>query len=195
MNFQEIKNLINKYKIQTEKYYANSPFEDITFLTNDELGKWGEELSHNILQQAQISSIWDGDSNTSQEDGVYDIKANNYRIEVKTATRGHNKNTSDNWQHENIYYNKVWDKLLFVDIAYYSIYFTILDYDNFFFERQHPVFNKKATLRTGQTDKWKFDFSRASIQKGVDAGLTFEYNSTTDNMTELSLFLQSHIKE
>jgi hypothetical protein len=192
MKAHQISQLIEKYKNKTEKYYVGSVFEDLTFLSNDEIGDWGEETLYLLLKDSNILVEWDPQKNINQDDGVYDMLVNNLRTEVKTATRGHNKNSADNWQHENIYKSPVWDRICFVDIDYSCIYFTVINHKDFCFETRHPVLGKKATLRQEQGDKWKFDCSRNTINLGLKANLTFQYNVNDPNKPALKAFLEQH---
>lgn len=156
-------------------YWEGSPFQDISRLSADERGRWGEDLLHRLLNEAGVDNTWNGDTNTLHEDGVYDLLLENgSRIEVKTSL------SSYLWQHENIYASHCWDYIAFVDVLYDSIAFTICSYDNMSCslapQIKHPVFGRKATLRGAQTDKYKLNFSPIQHKRGVEAGLTFVYD-------------------
>ena len=50
--------------------WDGSPFQDIVKLTNDERGRWGEDLIHQLLTQAGVKNTWLNDSNINQSDAV-----------------------------------------------------------------------------------------------------------------------------
>jgi hypothetical protein len=176
--------------------WKDSPFENLTYLSNDERGKWGERFIFNLIKlNTNLSVEWDEDSNTNNNDGVYDIAIlhnnNKIRIEVKTATRGNTK--TSNWQHENIYSSNKWDKLLLFDIDFYGFYITIIDYEDMVFNHKHSIFGRKPTLRNNQDDKYKFDFGDKQQKNGIDSNLTFYYDLTNPQDDELVNFLTSKI--
>ena len=182
MTVRSILNETIKESVDNSKdSWKGSVFEPLTKLSNDERGKWGEKFLFRVINEvAKIESTWEGDCNTRPEDGgTYDILVNlikKLQNEVKTAFSCAN---SANWQHENIYAKSVWDKLTFVDVDYDRIYITVLTPKNMeylFKNEQDPILGKKATLREAQEDKWKFDFSRVTVQNAIDAGYTFCYN-------------------
>lgn len=171
-------------------FWEDSPFRKLTLLTNDERGRWGEKFLTELFNKiGTIQYDWDADTNTNQQDGIYDIvtKRNGVRtrIEVKTATKGQN----DSWQHENIYKKEVWDKLVFIDVDYFSFCITVINYSDMVFGDKHPVFGRKPTLRSNQGDKYKFDFGNKALQRGIDNGYTFCYNVTNPDEEGLSEFL------
>jgi hypothetical protein len=172
--------------------WEDSPFRKLTLLTNDERGRWGEKFLTELFDKIQtIQYDWDADTNTNQQDGIYDIvtlkNGKRTRIEVKTATTGQN----NSWQHENIYKKEVWDKLVFIDIDYFSFYITVIGYSEMVFDYKHPVFGRKPTLRSDQGDKYKFDFGKSNLQRGIDNGYTFCYNVVNPDENGLTEFLVS----
>lgn len=158
---------------RSSTYWIGSIFERLITLTADERGRWGEDLLHRWLHQAGITHTWDGDSNTSPSDGIYDIKVNDFRVEVKTASR----DGKAKYQHDGLYSRPLWDKIAFVDVDYDHIYLTIMSYEDLSYclvpERlTHKELGKGATLRKSQTDKYKFDFSHTTIKNAVKHGHT-----------------------
>lgn len=170
--------------------WKNSVFYPLIHLSNDERGKWGESFLNDVLSEITDNAIWLKDKNIKQNDGIYDIKILNKRIEVKTALRG-TKNYS--WQHENIYNERVWDYLMLVDVDVEGIYFTSMQYEDFIFGKKHEIFNKTPTLRKGQTDKYKFDLSINNIHSGINSGLTFYYDVMKDNSKALKSFMKEKL--
>lgn len=189
------KSLISSLETPSKKgsLWKDSVFYPLSFLGNDEMGKWGEEHLYNtysVITEIKSHIYWLKDKNTKQFDGIYDLKINNKRSETKTSMRG---TTNHSWQHECIYKERVWDYLYLIDIDINGIYYTVLSYDDFCFNEKHPVFNKKPTLRKGQEDKYKFDLSIKNLRDGVVAGLTFYYDCDKDNHEELLEFLKEKI--
>ena len=167
-----ISSIDDAYDKRTNTYWLGSVFERLITLTNDERGRWGEDLLQRFLTLSGIANDWDGDANTKPTDGIYDIKVTNTdRLEVKTAT------SENNWQHENIYSRPLWDKIAFIDVDYDHIYLTIMSYDDLAYilvpdKAIHKELLKGATLRGSQIDKYKFDFSRRTRDHAIQAGHT-----------------------
>lgn len=165
-----------------------SPFEKLTFLTNDERGKWGESTIKFLIETlTSYEVVWDGDKNTNQTDGTYDILINEKRTEIKTANGG--SSNPPNWQHENIIKENVWDKLVFLDIDFFGFYVTVFDFEQIDFDKKHPVFGRTPTLRQSQTDKYKFDFGLKQQQLGIQSGFTCFHSVGNHNADSLSQFL------
>jgi hypothetical protein len=180
--------------------WEDSPFRQITLLSNDERGKWGEGVVYGIINNlTDLNVEWDGDTNTNQDDGVYDIvitrnhSKKKTRVEVKTASRGNCRTA--NWQHENIYSSNKWDKLIFFDFDLFGFYLTVIDYSELTFDVRHPVFGRKPTLRNNQDDKYKMDFGNLQQQKGLDSGYTFWYDITNPDEEGLRNHLIKHLHE
>ena len=82
-----------KYTHTNEVWYK-SPFKGLKEVSNDDRGEWGEDFLQKLISDVtELSVTWDGNNNTSNDDGIYDIKVNKKRTEVKTATIGYNKKT------------------------------------------------------------------------------------------------------
>jgi hypothetical protein len=169
-----IENSIKLAVGRSMRVWEHSPFHDLLELSNDERGYWGEDLLCNLLYYyfPGLPITWDKNSNTGNLNGIYDILINAKRTEVKTAMEG---TTTKTFQHENIYAAKVWDFLMLIDIVPTGIFFTVEtpeSMEQVFLNFQHPVWKKKGTLRKGQTDKWKFDHSHASLKRTMAHGST-----------------------
>jgi hypothetical protein len=168
---------IKKIVQQREDIWKNSIFKPLIDLPIDTRGNWGESfISDTLSNNRKFSIKWD--ENCIDPDGKYDIIINKKRVEVKTAFRG---TKTHSWQHENLYSDHAWDKILFVDVDVDGIYFTVLNFNQMYFDKAHPVFGRKPTLRKNQTDKYKFDLSIKNIQKGIEHGLTFHYDLENDD--------------
>lgn len=195
-----ISSIENIYEEESNRSrWEGSPFQKLTSISNDTRGKWGEQIISEHLCHIEGSTVeWSQDQNINQNDGIYDIKLNinrdpdvniTHRIEVKTSIFG----ITNTWQHENIYASKVWDKLIFVDVYYNGIYFTVLGYDEFNFFEKHHVFNRKPCLRNKQTDKYKFDFSIKNLENGIKNNLTLYYDIDKNNSEELIEFFVNRL--
>jgi hypothetical protein len=180
---------INSSIINSQNRWLGSPFEPIVRLSNDERGKFGEELVNSIALKTNLPVVFEGDANTNNQDGVFDILINNQRCEVKLATL----DVNNSFQHENLYADSVWDYVIFVDVVQQGIYFTILRYDEFNVNEKHPIFGRKPSLRRSQSDKFKFDLSLKSMDRGLACGLTVKYNVEEDNMDEVITFIKNHL--
>ena len=190
--------LMESYQEQAS-YWSGSLFEKVTNFSTDYKGKYGEELLYKFIKDyTDIPVQWDEDSNTSNDDGVYDLfwylhNGKKVRVEVKTSGRTVSNGRPIGWQHENVYFSdNKWDKLVFLDYDRNDVMFiTVVDYDMVVKDNTMDlsIFGKKAHQRKNEEGKAKVDFSTKSIRKGIDAGVTFEYdfNSTCDEA--LALFL------
>lgn len=184
-------------KLRQRNYWKGSYFEEIVQLSNDERGKWGEETLYKFIKALTSHDVaWDEDQNINNSDGVYDIWINRpdgtkLRIEVKTASRGTGKKSA--WQHENLYASEKWDKLVFIDFEYSTIWFTVLDYSDVTFGSRHETFGTKPTLRKNQNDKYKWDFRDKQVYIGVANGHTFCYDVENPDDEALSEFLTNKL--
>jgi hypothetical protein len=169
--------------------WEKSKFKYMVKQSNDCRGSWGEGLVHKWCIAAGLSSKWDEDSNINCEDGVYDVVIDDQRVEVKTSF------SLKNWQHENIYLlGDKFDKIVFVDVDPENIYLTVLDREILSpaaSDRDYKILGKTPTLRGDQIDKYKFDFSRKSLQNGIEEGHTFVYNVENPDFEGLSEFLRN----
>lgn len=193
-----VTNLIEDYR-QQASYWAGSLFESVTHFSTDYKGKFGEELLFNIIKElTDIPVQWDADSNTANDDGVYDLfwtnnEGKKVRVEVKTSGRTVANGKPIGWQHENVYFSdNKWDKLVFIDYDRNDVMFvTIVDYNEVVKDNNLDltIFGKKGHQRKNEEGKAKVDFSMKSIHNGIDAGVTFEYNYNNPSDELLGLFL------
>ena len=180
-------------------YWSGSLFEEATQASTDGKGKIGEFFIHKVIKDyTGIPVQWDEDSNTSNDDGVYDLfwylhNGKKVRVEVKTSGRTVSNGKPIGWQHENVYFSdNKWDKLVFLDYDRNDVMFiTVVDYDMVVKDNMIDlsIFGKKAHQRKNEEGKAKVDFSLKSIRKGIDAGVTFEYDFNSTHPEELALFL------
>ena len=172
---------------KSENIWKGSKFAFMIPLTSDERGHFGEDFFQRLLKKLTKFVIkWEGAKNIKPLDGIYDMKVNSLRTELKTAMKG---TKSDTWQHDVIKEASKWDKLVFVDLVLAGIYITIINNTDMVYGEKHPIFEKKSTACKGG---WKFDMSNPSLGKGIAAGLTYYHDFENPNDVELSKFLVSH---
>ena len=193
---EELSNLIEKTKLNTNDLWENSRFKDLRNMTPDQRGSFGEEWIVTLIKRHTNFEVeWDGNKNTSNEDGIYDAKINNKRDEIKTATTGFDSKKNKltyKFQHENIYEENVWDRLIFLDIEPKGFYLTIIKYcDMPFWDKIHPIFKTKSTRHLSG---WKFDTSKKTLQRGINGGITIYININKINKKEITDFLIKHLK-
>ena len=188
-----INDSIEEAYISRNDYWNGSIFEKLAALQNDERGKWGEKFLHSLLTCACIPSQWDGDSNTNQSDGTYDLKLLNQhqtRIEVKTSA------SEANWQHEPIISEPDWDLLILIDLNYDHLFLSIFTHDELKpilipGISKHVHLGVGAHLRKSKNAGYKFDLSPASMQRSLTHGYTFSYDMNAPDDTGLLEFLRS----
>ena len=193
---KELNNLSEESKTNINNLWENSPFKYVNEMKPDPKGSWGEKFIVQILKlHTDFSVEWDGNSNTSNEDGIYDVKINKKRGEIKTATTGYDykKNTLTNkFQHDNIYEECVWDNLIFLDIEPKGFYITVIKHSHMVFnEIKHPIFKTQSTRHLSA---WKFDTSKLSLQRGIEGGITIYVDIYKNNRKEITDFLVRHLK-
>ena len=175
LNKQVIEKIANNCVARRQRdLWSDTIFEDVVELTNDERGDFGEEVFKAYKESHGFEVEYLGTKNINPEDGTYDMIIEGKRYEVKTSFFG----KANSWQHENIYCSgDKYDFIAFVDVMPDRIYFTELPYEwavKAAALRSDDIFGKKPTFRKNEFEKFKFDFSRTSIQKGIDAGVTKE---------------------
>ena len=196
-----ITDLIEDYK-ESASYWSGSIFESVTHFSTDYKGKFGEELLFNLIKKhTEIQVEWDADSNTANDDGVYDLfwtlNGNKKRVEVKTSGRTVSNGRPIGWQHENVYYeDNKWDNVVFLDYdANDVIFVTVVDYNQIVKNNtiDLSLFGKSGHKRKNEEGKAKVDFSMKSIQNGIDKGLTFEYDLNNPDDEGLTYFLEEKL--
>ena len=157
----------------TNNIWKGSIFESLTQESSDTRGRWGEDFLQTLIKDVTDFEVeCDGDSNTSNECGsIYDILVNLNRTEAKTAMVGYDKKRqkqTNTWQHENIYEENKWDKLLLLDIEPNGFYITCINHNDMCFgDERHPILKKKSTRHLSA---WKFDTSNAVLKRGIENG-------------------------
>ena len=188
-----VKNIIKEKvsKSLKQDFWDGSEFEPLLKLGSDERGEIGEQIINDLVKDlTEYVVVWEGNKNTGRKDGsIWDILINSFRTEVKTAMRGSKTFT---WQHEKIVEDKCWDKLIFVDIDYSGIWFTVQNYGQIpYGNNTHEITGTKSTYHLGA---WKFDLSPTKIKKLEKMGNSLYYDIKNPNNNELKYFLEYHFK-
>lgn len=110
---------IKKRKPPQKFGWNDSLYEDIQFLTIDERGQLGEEITVEILKKFKCKIKYDA-SVTGAVKG-WDFISNGFKIETKLATITIG---SGLFQHENLHPQRDFDGILFIDVAPNEIYLT-----------------------------------------------------------------------
>lgn len=183
-------------KNQSENPWDTAIFGDIYHLSNDARGKFGEQIISSLLHILDWEIQNDVSDETIRADGHYDIKANNLRLEVKTACYG----TCGAWQHEPLYDNAVFnacDYVVFLDFHYNHYYLTVCkSIDLPLGGRSNiPMFgNKHGTLRKNKDNGYKFDFSNTTIKNVLNAGICKQF-SAEDSLNTVAEWFNECFKE
>jgi hypothetical protein len=112
--------------------WNDSLYEDIQFLTIDERGQLGEEISVEILKDSKCKIKYDA-SITETVKG-WDFISNGLKIEVKLATITIG---TGQFQHENLHPQRDFDGVLFIDVAPNEIYLTAVSKKDFLWKKLH----------------------------------------------------------
>lgn len=184
--------IINEFveKSKKQSYWEGSRFEPMLKLGSDERGEMGEKLINNLMiELTDLPVEWEQNQNIGRIDGdIWDILINNHRTEVKLAMRGSTKVT---WQHEKIVEEECWDKIIFIDLDYNGIWFSIQNYGQIpYGDNLHKITGTKSTWHLGG---WKFDLSPRKIDKLMQKGYSFYYDMDNPNKDGLSKFFNKHL--
>lgn len=142
-----ILNIIEEIKTkETNNIWIGSTFECIRNLQIDKRGSVGERFFQRVFTFSEFSrriEYKDGDQ------GDWDLKVNNIRLEVKTSSIDVNKK----FQNEGIRKTeKTYDGILFLGIAPENIFFKIIKYSEIPFDKLHC----REKAKTGVGYKWDF---------------------------------------
>lgn len=196
-----IERLIEKYsyKNKRKEFWKGSKFEPLIEQTSDARGNWGEELIYTQFTSADIDCVWTKDTNVKQKNGIWDILIKllpkDKRLEVKTAFKDTN---DDKWQHDNIYEEDYWDMIIFVDVDYDKIYFTIQNKEDIPFDCDgHKILtgqgNNGGKKSTRHLSAWKFDLNRKQLGILEEHGFTYKLDINNPDYESLNNFFDRHI--
>lgn len=132
-------------------------------------GVVGELLVVKYCKKCNIPCTLEG---KNANDGVYDVKINNKRCEIKTACVG----KSGTLQHESLR-NQGCDFYIFVSIFPNYHYLTIIT--KFDLREKHAVLSVKAHLRKGSSDIYKLSFGEKHLTEAVKNNLSIKIAQDT----------------
>lgn len=162
--------------------WHSSPFYKLTLLNNDSRGEVGEQIISQIFHKLDYNIQEDCSTTVLREDGHYDLKVDNQRIEIKTSI-----NTSF-WQHEPLYYADVCDIVIFLDFRYNDFVITICKREDLPLKEENVSLfgKKKGTLRKNKDDGYKLDFSLKtfSVLEQTDNCKVFLENASIEEMAQ-----------
>lgn len=123
---------IKKRKPPQKFDWNDSLYEDIQFLTIDERGQLGEEITVEILKDFKCKI--DYDASITEAVKGWDFVSNGLKIEVKFATITIGTGL---FQHENLHVQRDFDGILFIDVAPNEIYLTAVCKKDIIWKKLH----------------------------------------------------------
>ena len=175
-------NLINTFceEHKPVDIWTNSPFRGVKELVNDHRGELGESMMSKVFHFLNYEINDDVTNKNAKPDGIYDLKVENQRIEVKTTC------AKDNFQHEPLYEADVCDIVIFVDFSYDRYWVSICKREDLPLGKDSKkLFNgRHGSLRKNKDDGWKLDFSFATIKTLVKQGYAhvFDEKSSVEDI-------------
>lgn len=139
------KSLLEDLASNIDNEWAGAKYEKMKHLSINDRGRFGEMIVLSVLKHIYPKSVFWYDNGIQ---GDFDLKMDDIRIEVKTAT----KDKKGKFQHENVK-NYGYDCIFFVDVSPNDIRFKIYNINNIPFDKLHS--RKKA--ETGANFKWDFN--------------------------------------
>lgn len=170
---------------ENESIWNDSTFESFHYLCADYSGKAGEDGFYNFMMRTRKNGLhqwdveYDGDSNTNQNDGTYDMIIyghNRNTLGIKTARIGKGKQ----FQHDNLHDNEC-DFELLIDITPNFIYLTILNFKEYTLKEKHPIFGLKPHLRKNTSNNFKLDLRESHLEKGIIGNISLRVDNNTDD--------------
>lgn len=145
--FDEIEAEVNK----TTNWKSNSKYIRIRHLQIDKRGSFGERLLRDVFSKERNISLAyrDGDQ------GDWDIKINDIKIEVKTSSL----DVNDKFQNEHIKNTENCDYICFIGIAPNALYMRLEKISEIDFSKLH----NRGERGTGAGYKW--DFKKEQMQE------------------------------
>jgi len=118
-NFNEIfKNVLSKH--ENAKKWDNAEFGKIKTVSNTKVGAVGQDFIEQICNILNIEIEFPLDaSGNRQNQSPWDLKINNIKFELKTAT----EDTSGSFQFNHIRYHRKYDALLCLGVSPDKLYF------------------------------------------------------------------------
>ena len=180
---------IHQFNLEVNQHdkWIGKPFEELARMKSDSRGKYGEILFSLIIHHLKWNIELDTSDKNQHEDGTYDIKANNKRIEVKTACY------SNSFQHEPLYTeeeNKC-DIVVFFDFYYDKFYISIVKTNELPLNKTNKfLFNGlHGHLRPTKKDGYKLDFSLTTL-KTLEKAKRCKTFSSDVTLEEMASFVE-----
>jgi hypothetical protein len=165
-NFNIEDMLKETYQRMEKNPWIDSPYEKINLLTNDTRGKLGEQILSKVFHNIPCHIDQDISDNSIHEDGHYDLKVDNLRIEVKTSAN------IKMWQHEPLYTEEFCDLVVFLDFTPDSYYVSFLRTTDLPLGNESNFFpNKHGHLRPNKNTGYKLDFSNKTFKDLMKMGV------------------------
>lgn len=124
--------LINE-ELKKSKWGLNDNFFKFKMLSIDQRGRVGEHFFRTIFNELNLL-----ESYVDNAHGDWDLEADGFKIEIKTASL----DVNNKFQHEGVKSNKLWDVVAFLDITQNDFYVTFIFKDDFEFDID--TYNKKT---------------------------------------------------
>ena len=176
--FDEIESEVN----QTTKWKSHSQYIRIRHLQIDKRGSFGERLLRDIFsKERNISLIYkDGDQ------GDWDIKINDVRIEVKTSSL----DVNNKFQNEHIKNTQNCDYICFIGIAPDSIFMRLEKIDEIDFTQLH----NRGGRGTGAGYKWDLKPEQMQEMKTREDVVRLFYDKIRFNKKNIKECLKNEFK-
>lgn len=120
-------------ELEKSKWDLMTKFFKFKMLSIDQRGRVGEHFFCNIFNELNLL-----ESYVDNAHGDWDLEADGFKIEVKTASL----DVNNKFQHEGVKSNKLWDVVAFLDITQKDFYVTFIFKDDF--EFNIDTYNKKT---------------------------------------------------
>ncbi|MFA5751259.1 MAG: hypothetical protein WCX79_01565 [Candidatus Paceibacterota bacterium] len=128
---KKIKEIVAR-KPKAKFSWLDSIYEDIQYISLDDKGDVGEEITRDILKNFNCEIEFQ--KGVTKATKGWDIKSNNIKIEIKLATVTVG---TGGFQHENLHPQRGFDAILFIDIAPNDIYLTAVKKENIIWKNLH----------------------------------------------------------
>lgn len=120
-------------ELKKSKWGLNDKFFKFKMLSIDQRGRVGEHFFRTIFNELNLL-----ESYVDNAHGDWDLEADGFKIEIKTASL----DVNNKFQHEGVKSNKLWDVVAFLDINQNDFYVTFIFKDDFEFDID--TYNKKT---------------------------------------------------
>jgi hypothetical protein len=124
-------------KKQKRDIWENSKWKEISKLENDDVGKVGEQIIHDLCKLSNVDASIDGMKTKKRGGGEGDGIINGKTCEIKTARLG---SSGKSFQHELGEVPWIADYMIFLDITPDKMYITIF-----------PNFNREFYIKSGKS--------------------------------------------